>query len=92
MEARNETICITCGQAASPRRWNVLSDGSACPACRDRLLETLPAALPARSAPEAAPLDEAAHQAADPEGEADLYSDLSTGTGWGFDPDDPIGA
>ncbi len=42
-----ETICITCGQALGEvPRLHRLSDGSPCPACRDRLLETLPPALP----------------------------------------------
>ncbi len=42
-----EPVCFTCGEPTGPfPRLNVLSDGSVCPSCRDRLLDTLPPALP----------------------------------------------
>lgn len=42
-----ETPCIQCGQPVGELpRWNHLPNGLPCPACRDRLLEALPALLP----------------------------------------------
>ena len=47
MSDSQETVCFTCGQpAGDPTRLNCLPGGQACPACRDRLLESLPACLP----------------------------------------------
>ena len=43
-----EPVCIACGKPTGPGpRLNRLPDGSPCSACRDRLLDTLPAVLPA---------------------------------------------
>jgi|KBSSwiStaDraftv2_1062776.scaffolds.fasta_scaffold1825996_2 hypothetical protein len=40
-------ICITCGLSASElTRLNRLSDGRPCPTCRERVLRSLPPALP----------------------------------------------
>jgi hypothetical protein len=40
-------LCIGCGQPTGPGpRLNQLPDGRTCPACRDRLLATLPPVLP----------------------------------------------
>lgn len=42
------TRCFTCGQAVEdPPTIARLADGSACPTCVERLLESVPAALPA---------------------------------------------
>jgi len=47
MDESTGALCITCGQAfAGPTRINTLPSGQACPACRDRLLESLPSLLP----------------------------------------------
>lgn len=49
MSASSPTLCFTCGLATSePPRLNQLPNGSNCPACRDRLLDGLPALLPGR--------------------------------------------
>jgi hypothetical protein len=41
------TLCIHCGLSAGhPPRLNRLEDGRVCPACADRLLMSLPPALP----------------------------------------------
>ncbi|MDP6538092.1 MAG: hypothetical protein QF410_00955 [Planctomycetota bacterium] len=47
MSSDHDPRCFRCGQAAgaSPR-FHFLPNGAPCPACRDRLLESLPAALP----------------------------------------------
>ena len=42
-----EPVCIACGQPTGPKpRLNRLPDGSICPSCRDRLLDSLPPVLP----------------------------------------------
>lgn len=47
MHALRGTLCFTCGLAVgAPPRLNKLEDGSACPSCMDRVLNSLPAALP----------------------------------------------
>ena len=52
MPETRPTICITCGQALGEvPELHRLSDGSPCPSCRDRLLETLPALLPGSPEP-----------------------------------------
>lgn len=49
MRAPSPTLCFTCGLVLSePPRLNVLPNGSTCPACRDRLLDSLPPPLPSR--------------------------------------------
>jgi hypothetical protein len=41
-------VCFTCGLAIEhPPRLNRLTNGQVCPACRERLLDALPALLPA---------------------------------------------
>jgi hypothetical protein len=46
----SETVCITCGlPSGDPPRLNHLPGGQVCPACRDRLLATLPPLLPSDS-------------------------------------------
>jgi len=43
-----DPVCIACGQPTGPRpRLNRLPDGRPCVSCRDRLLDELPAVLPA---------------------------------------------
>ena len=43
----SEIVCFTCGQdAGEPPRLNRLESGKLCPACRERVLEALPPALP----------------------------------------------
>jgi hypothetical protein len=43
----SDTICFTCSQSiGEPPRLNLLGNGQVCPTCRDRLLESLPAAMP----------------------------------------------
>ena len=50
-------VCIACGQPAVYRgEWNRLPTGEPCPTCRERLLDAIPAALPA-AAVVAAPAD-----------------------------------
>jgi hypothetical protein len=45
-------LCFTCGQPISdPPRFNHLTNGRPCPACRDRLLASLPSLLPGESEP-----------------------------------------
>lgn len=40
-------VCITCGlEVGSGSQLNRLSNGQVCPTCRDRLLESIPSALP----------------------------------------------
>lgn len=47
MGRAQDTLCIGCGlPAGNPPRLNRLDDGRVCPTCRDRLLESLPPALP----------------------------------------------
>lgn len=47
MAEGHETLCFTCGlPAGEEARLNHLPNGQVCPACRDRLLETLPAPFP----------------------------------------------
>ena len=47
-EAMAEPICIQCGLPSMvTARLNRLPDGKVCPACRERVLAALPAALPA---------------------------------------------
>ena len=42
-----DPVCISCGQATGPGpRLNRFADGRPCPACRDRILDALPPALP----------------------------------------------
>jgi hypothetical protein len=42
-----DPVCIACGRPTGPGpRLNQLPDGRTCPACRDRLLDTLPPVLP----------------------------------------------
>ena len=48
-----DTPCIQCSQpTGSPPRLNHLPNGLPCPACRDRLLESLPAIVPGELDPE----------------------------------------
>jgi hypothetical protein len=43
-------VCFTCGLAIeSPPRLSRLTNGQICPACRERVLEDLPPALPSRA-------------------------------------------
>jgi len=43
----SDTVCIQCGQpAGDPLRLNHMPNGKACSACRDRLLDSLPAPFP----------------------------------------------
>jgi len=49
MAQRGQTLCMTCGLAVgSPPRLNALPNGASCPACKDRALDWIPAALPSR--------------------------------------------
>jgi hypothetical protein len=49
MGAANPTRCFTCGlPVGEPAQLNRLTDGKPCPACRDRLLESLPSIVPTR--------------------------------------------
>jgi hypothetical protein len=74
-EPRAATLtCITCGLPANNvSHLNRLPNGQVCPACRDRLLETLPPVLPSLARASMAPgimqveVDEELHVA-----EADL--------------------
>ena len=51
MSIPRATRCFACGQPVGiPPALNRRSDGSVCPSCVDRLLEHVPAALPARPA------------------------------------------
>ncbi len=41
--AENEVVCIQCGQPiGDPPRLNLLAEEEPCPACAERLLESLP--------------------------------------------------
>lgn len=43
-------VCFTCGLVIeSPPRLSRLTNGQVCPACRERVLDGLPPALPTRS-------------------------------------------
>lgn len=45
----NPAVCFTCGlPTGDPLRLNHLPSGQVCTACRDRLLDLLPAPFPAR--------------------------------------------
>ena len=50
MATSDTTVCFTCGLpvAEDAARLNYMENGKPCPACRDRLLESLPALLPKR--------------------------------------------
>lgn len=49
MSSAHPTRCFTCGMAVGdPPQLNSLQDGKPCPACRDRLLESLPSIVPAK--------------------------------------------
>jgi DNA-directed RNA polymerase subunit RPC12/RpoP len=51
MSNLTNAVCFTCGLVIeSPPRLSRLTTGQACPACRDRVLEGLPPALPSRRA------------------------------------------
>jgi hypothetical protein len=51
MTRSRDTLCFTCGQALQdPPRFNLLESGEYCPACRDRVLDAVPAVLPRRFA------------------------------------------
>lgn len=50
MDDGREPRCFTCRQpVGDPPVLNRLEDGGACPACRDRLLDSLPSLLPTRA-------------------------------------------
>ena len=50
MSNLTNAVCFTCGLVIeSPPRLSRLTTGQVCPACRDRVLEGLPPALPSRS-------------------------------------------
>lgn len=47
MPAPSPTLCFTCGLTVTePPQLNHLPNGESCPACRDRLLDSLPPLLP----------------------------------------------
>jgi hypothetical protein len=47
MSTHPDPVCITCGlSAGQPAQLNRLSNGQTCPTCRDRVLDSLPSALP----------------------------------------------
>lgn len=47
MSDQRAAVCFTCGQPSGDiLRLNYLPSGKVCPACRDRLLEGIPGALP----------------------------------------------
>lgn len=47
MTPRTPTLCFTCGLVVGdPPRLNRLPEGKVCPACRDRVLDSLPPLLP----------------------------------------------
>jgi len=49
MPDRAKTICISCGlEVSSTPQLNRLSNGQTCPACRERVLDSLAPALPVR--------------------------------------------
>jgi hypothetical protein len=48
MSEEQESVCFTCGlTTGGTLRLNCLPSGQVCPTCRDRLLDSLPAILPA---------------------------------------------
>jgi len=56
MSKLTNAVCFTCGLVIeSPPRLSRLTNGQACPACRDRVLDGLPSALPSRTS--GAPLE-----------------------------------
>jgi hypothetical protein len=47
VSSSNPTLCIHCGlPAGDPPQLNRLKNGQTCPACRDRVLVSIPPALP----------------------------------------------
>jgi DNA-directed RNA polymerase subunit RPC12/RpoP len=51
MSKLTNAVCFTCGLVIeSPPRLSRLTNGQVCPACRERVLEELPPALPTRTA------------------------------------------
>ena len=82
MSNLTNAVCFTCGLAIeSPPRLNRLTSGQVCPACRERVLDGLPPALP--SSPSGVP--EASHlgqRARDPADLDDGETDRGPG-GWG---------
>lgn len=47
MGSAHPTRCFTCGlPVGEPAQLNALPDGKPCPACRERLLESLPSIVP----------------------------------------------
>ena len=49
MSNLTNAVCFTCGLVIeSPPRLSRLTTGQVCPACRDRVLDGLPSALPSR--------------------------------------------
>lgn len=53
MASPKPTLCFTCGQeVGEPPRLNKLPEGRSCPACRDRLLDSLPSLLPSQLVPD----------------------------------------
>ncbi len=55
MSNLTNAVCFTCGLVIeSPPRLSRLTTGQVCPACRERVLEGLPPALPSRSSAAAA--------------------------------------
>ena len=59
MPARTPTLCFTCGLViGDPPRLNQLPEGRTCPACRDRVLDSLPSLLPSAPRVEARPASE----------------------------------
>ncbi len=49
MSNLTNAVCFTCGLVIeSPPRLSRLTTGQVCPACRERVLEGLPPALPSR--------------------------------------------
>ena len=47
MSEMTNAVCFTCGLVIeSPPRLSRLTNGQVCPACRDRVLDGLPPALP----------------------------------------------
>jgi len=53
-----EPVCFGCGQPTGPfPRLNRLPNGRVCTSCRDRLIETVPPALPAAPREEDQPED-----------------------------------
>jgi hypothetical protein len=49
MSNLTNAVCFTCGLVIeSPARLSRLTNGQVCPACRERVLDGLPSALPSR--------------------------------------------